>query len=91
MVVLMHAEDIDHPGLRSGELVGIRTVPDDRVREMHGFQVKQYDIPRGCIGIYYPEANALITLWHHAEHSKVPAAKSVPVWLFRSAERLAFR
>jgi molybdopterin-dependent oxidoreductase alpha subunit len=91
MVVLMNAEDIDRLNFRRGELVGIRTVADDRVREMHGFQVMPYDIPRGCVGTYYPEANALIPLWHHAERSKVPAAKSIPVRLFRSDERSAFR
>ena len=32
---------------------------------------------------YYPECNVLIPLWHYAEGSKVPAAKSVPVRLFK--------
>lgn len=36
-------------------------------------------IPHGCCGAYYPECNALIPLSHHAEGSKTPAAKSVPV------------
>ena len=31
-----------------------------------------------CAG-YYPECNPLVPLWHHAEGSKVPAAKSIPV------------
>ena len=63
-----------------GETVGIATATYDRVtREMTGFRVTAYDIPAGCIGAYYPEANALIPLWHHVEGSKVPAAKSVPV------------
>ena len=48
-------------------------------REVTGFRVHTYDIPNGCIGGYYPECNPLIPLWHHAERSKVPAAKSVPV------------
>ena len=38
-----------------------------------------YDIPRRSIAGYYPECNGLIPLWHYAEGSKVPAAKSVPV------------
>ena len=28
---------------------------------------------------YYPECNPLLPLWHHAEGSHVPAAKSIPV------------
>jgi anaerobic selenocysteine-containing dehydrogenase len=41
--------------------------------------VTPYDIPRGCLGAYYPEANVLIPVEHHAEESHVPAGKSVPV------------
>lgn len=86
MVVLMSADDIEALGLREGELVGLRTVShDDVVREMTGFRVTGYDIPAGCVGTYYPETNALIPLWHHAERSKVPAAKSVPVRVFKVA------
>jgi molybdopterin-dependent oxidoreductase alpha subunit len=91
MVVLMNTADIERLGLRSGETVAIRTVADDRVREMHGFVVTEYDVPAGCIGTYYPEANALIPLWHHAKRSKVPAAKSIPVTVFRSEAGSAFR
>jgi len=42
-----------------------------------------YDIPAGCVGAYYPEANALIPLYQHAERSFVPAAKSVPVRMLK--------
>jgi hypothetical protein len=34
---------------------------------------------------YYPECNPLIPLYHHAKKSLVPAAKSIPVRLRRSA------
>ncbi|ATY30885.1 hypothetical protein [Sphingomonas psychrotolerans] len=44
-----------------------------------GLIVAPYDIPRGCLGAYYPEANVLMPVEHHAEQSHVPAAKSVPV------------
>ncbi len=84
MVVLMNRNDIDRLGLDEGMDVMIATAADDRDRRMSGFRVVQYDIPDGCIGTYYPEANALIPLWHHAARSKVPAAKSVPVRVFRS-------
>jgi molybdopterin-dependent oxidoreductase alpha subunit len=86
MVVLMSPADITTLGLRDGEMVGLRTVSDDGVnREMTGFRVTEYNIPAGNIGTYYPETNALIPLWHHAERSKVPAAKSVPVRVFKPA------
>ena len=91
MVVLLNRDDVDRLRLKSGELVGIRTMANDRIREMHGFRVTPYDIPPGCIGTYYPEANALIPLWHHAERSKVPAAKSIPVTVFRTNEISLFK
>jgi molybdopterin-dependent oxidoreductase alpha subunit len=84
MVVLMSPDDISALGLQEGEMVGLRTVAHDGVtREMTGFRVTSYNIPAGNIGTYYPETNALIPLWHHAERSKVPAAKSVPVRVFK--------
>ena len=86
MVVLMNRGDIDRLGLEEGELVGMQTVADDHVdRRMHGFKVVPYDIPAGCVGAYYPEANALIPLYQHAERSFVPAAKSVPVRMLKPA------
>ncbi|ABD86764.1 FdhF/YdeP family oxidoreductase [Rhodopseudomonas palustris] len=79
-VVLMHRNDIDRFSLREGDVITLQTVVDDGVeREVGGLRVVAYDIPEGCIGGYYPECNPLIPLWHHAEKSKVPAAKSIPV------------
>jgi molybdopterin-dependent oxidoreductase alpha subunit len=80
MVVLMHSNDIDRLGLHEGDFVKLVTATDDGVhRAVDGFRVTPYDIPEGCIAGYYPECNPLIPLWHHAEKSKVPAAKSIPV------------
>ena len=90
MVVLMHQADITRLGFHEGMLVEIATVSGDGVdRRMAGFRVTRYDIPPGCIGTYYPEANALIPLWHHAKESKVPAAKSIPVRLTAPAQAMA--
>jgi molybdopterin-dependent oxidoreductase alpha subunit len=84
MVVLMSKVDIARLDLAEGELVGLSTAVDDGVpREMTGFRVTAYDIPAGNIGTYYPETNALIPLWHHAARSQVPAAKNIPVRLFK--------
>ena len=80
MVVLMNRNDIDRLGLKEGEAVNLRTSSTDNIeRVMSGFRVTPYNIPNGCIGTYYPEANALLPVWHYAEGSKTPAAKSVPV------------
>jgi hypothetical protein len=79
-VVLMHRNDIDRLGLKEGEMVALTTAVDDGIeRRVEGLRVVAYDIPEGCIASYYPECNPLLPLWHHAEKSKVPAAKSIPV------------
>jgi molybdopterin-dependent oxidoreductase alpha subunit len=82
MVLMMNRKDIDRLGLHADDMVGLETAVDDGVhRAVNGFRIVAYDIPEGCIGGYYPECNPLIPLWHHAEKSKVPAAKSIPVRL----------
>jgi molybdopterin-dependent oxidoreductase alpha subunit len=79
-VVLMNIKDVARLGLAESQEVTLATVSDDGVdRRLGGLTVVAYNIPEGCIGTYYPEANVLIPLWHHAKRSKVPAAKSVPV------------
>ncbi|HWE79146.1 MAG TPA: FdhF/YdeP family oxidoreductase [Pseudolabrys sp.] len=85
-VLMMHRNDIDRFGLKVDDIVGLATAVDDGVdRKVDGFRVVAYDIPEGCIGGYYPECNPLIPLWHHAEGSKVPAAKSIPVRILAQA------
>ncbi|GHC72472.1 FdhF/YdeP family oxidoreductase [Limoniibacter endophyticus] len=82
MVVFLNGEDMARLGIAEGELIGMESAADDGVeRRMRGFRATRYNIPRGSCGAYYPEANALIPLWQHAERSQVPAAKSVPVRL----------
>jgi len=79
-IVFLHRNDVDRFGLKEGEMVGLTTAVDDGVeRSVEGLRVVAYDIPEGCIARYYPECNPLLPLWHHAEKSKTPAAKSIPV------------
>jgi molybdopterin-dependent oxidoreductase alpha subunit len=79
-VVFVGAEEMRRLGLRPDQYVTLETVADDgRQRRVGGLRVVPYNLPPGCIAAYYPECNPLIPLWHHAERSQVPAAKSVPV------------
>ncbi|MET4186084.1 molybdopterin-dependent oxidoreductase alpha subunit [Bradyrhizobium sp. JR7.2] len=83
-VVLMNPADMEDDGLKSGDTVTLVTEAGDGVeRSLSELQVVPYDIPRKSLAGYYPECNGLIPLWHYAEGSKVPAAKSVPVRLFQ--------
>ncbi|MFL9919634.1 FdhF/YdeP family oxidoreductase [Paraburkholderia fungorum] len=85
-VLLMHQDDLVRLGFAEGDAVCISTVSNDGVtREVDGMRVHAFDIPRGCIMGYYPECNRLIPLSHHAKSSQVPASKSIPVRLRKSA------
>jgi anaerobic selenocysteine-containing dehydrogenase len=80
MIVMMNTLDMQRLSIQNGEIVAMETEANDGVhRRMEGFEVINYNIPTGCVGAYYPECNALIPLWQHADESKVPAAKSVPI------------
>jgi molybdopterin-dependent oxidoreductase alpha subunit len=80
MVVMINREDRLRIGIAEGGSLRLTTAVDDGItRTMGGFQAIDYDIPKGTVAAYYPECNPLIPLWHYAEESKTPAAKSVPV------------
>ncbi|TWI57568.1 molybdopterin-dependent oxidoreductase alpha subunit [Pseudomonas duriflava] len=79
-VILMNRHDMTQLGLEEGDQIQAITVVEDGVhREVGPLRVTPYNIPEGCCAGYYPECNPLIPLWHHAERSKVPAAKSIPI------------
>jgi molybdopterin-dependent oxidoreductase alpha subunit len=79
-VLFMHPEDMHGAGVTEGQIVALESdAGDGKARRREGLIVTPYEIPRGCLGAYYPEANVLMPVEHHAEQSHVPAAKSVPV------------
>jgi molybdopterin-dependent oxidoreductase alpha subunit len=85
-VLLMNRADMERLGVVEGALVDVSTVSNmstasDAERTVTGLRATPYDIPAGCAAGYYPECNPLIPLSHHAEKSKVPAAKAIPVRL----------
>jgi molybdopterin-dependent oxidoreductase alpha subunit len=85
-VVMMNKDDIAQQGLREGQLVKLVSDAGDGIaREVGGLSVVAFDLPRGCIGGYYPECNPLIPLSHHTLFSMLPAAKSVPVRIVAEA------
>jgi len=80
MVVLMNKADIEEHGLKDGDEIDLLGAAGDAVpRAVRGLRVVTYDVPQGSCAGYYPECNPLLPLWHHAEGSHVPAAKSIPV------------
>lgn len=85
-VVFANKHDLDMLGLKAGEWVDMTSVWDDDVeRRAEGFLLVEYDIPRGCLGSYYPETNSLVPLESYAIKARTPTSKSIPVLLERSA------
>jgi molybdopterin-dependent oxidoreductase alpha subunit len=81
-ILFMNAADIERLGLAEADIISLRSAADDGIeRRKDGLRIVPYAIPAGCVGGYYPELNVLVPLWHHAEGSKVPASKSVPVFI----------
>jgi molybdopterin-dependent oxidoreductase alpha subunit len=79
-VLFINTDDMIRQGLVEGQIVALESDAGDGIqRRREGLIVTPYDIPPGCLGAYYPEANILMPVGHHAEESHVPAAKSVPV------------
>ncbi len=90
MVVLMHESDMERLGISDGELVDLIGASGDGIeRFVRGFRATRYDVPPGSCAGYYPECNPLLPLWHHAERSHVPAAKSIPVRLQKIQAQVA--
>ena len=48
------------------------------------FLVVPYDLPEGCLGSFFPEANVLVPIDRFARISLTPASKSIEVSLQRS-------
>jgi molybdopterin-dependent oxidoreductase alpha subunit len=85
-VVFINKEDLAMLGFAAGDWVDMTSVWDDGVeRRADRFLLVEYDIPRGCLGAYYPETNSLVPLGSIGHGSRTPTFKSVPVLLKPSA------
>jgi molybdopterin-dependent oxidoreductase alpha subunit len=78
-VVLMNREDLAEAGLQKGQIVNLLGSHQGQERIARRFIVVPYDIPRGCVATYFPEANVLVPVNAYARQSKTPISKSVPV------------
>ncbi|WP_050479638.1 FdhF/YdeP family oxidoreductase [Herbaspirillum rhizosphaerae] len=85
-VIFINKQDLQVLGLKDGEWVDVVSVWDDGIeRRADGFLLVEYDIPRGCLGSYYPETNPLVPLESFADKARTPTSKSIPVLLHRAA------
>ncbi|MBX3298928.1 MAG: FdhF/YdeP family oxidoreductase [Acidobacteria bacterium] len=84
-VIFMNEADIAERFLAAGDLVDITSYFDDGERQVQGFAVVPYEIPKGCTAAYFPEANPLVPLKSHAKRSFTPTSKCIVVSVSRSA------
>jgi molybdopterin-dependent oxidoreductase alpha subunit len=88
-VIFVNAADLAERGLEHGDLVDIEAVAEqdhsDHPRIIRNFVAVAFDISRGSVAAYYPEANGLVALANYDKRSGTPSYKSVPVVLRRAA------
>jgi len=80
-VILMNVDDMAEQKLQDEDMVNIHNNYGGRERVAQSFKVVPYDIPRGCVATYFPEANVLVPIDKFAKKSLTPASKSVVVSL----------
>jgi anaerobic selenocysteine-containing dehydrogenase len=87
-VVFMNEQDLADNNLEHGDVIDIQTaLPSFEHLQLNGFTAVAYDIARGSVAAYYPEANCLVPLSYQDKQSGTPAYKSVPVRITRRSSR----
>ena len=76
-VVFMNSQDMLEIEISEKQCVNLVCREDGEERRVRNFRVISYEIPRGCIATYFPEANPLVPLSKNAIKSHTPASKSI--------------
>ena len=84
-VLFMHPDDMRERGLTAESPVTITSRHCGVERQARRFRVVPYDVPRGCVAAYFPEANVLVPHDRVAAGSNTPASKSIAVTVGRSS------
>ena len=78
-IVMMNPFDSKERLLRTGDIVDLISNFNGELRKSEKWYIVEYDIPKGNIATYFPEANELIPLQSTARGSNTPTSKSVIV------------
>ena len=78
-VLFMHEQDMADRGLRAQDLIDITSHYAGSRRTVEKFLAVPYDIPRGNVAAYFPEANPLVPIGSVAKVSNTPTSKYVVV------------
>ena len=84
-IVMMNEVDMSRMGVTGGDEVDITSHWGDREIHSERWKVVPYDIPRGNLCSYFPEANVLVPLESTAEGSNTPTSKWIEVSLSPSS------
>ena len=78
-VVLMNKSDMEENSWEEFDEVSITSEFEQKEVTSDRWRVVEYDIPRGNVATYFPEANVLVPLNSVADRSNTPTSKSVIV------------
>ncbi|MFM0237269.1 FdhF/YdeP family oxidoreductase [Paraburkholderia phytofirmans] len=84
-VLFMNQDDMAEQGIEHGDLVDIETLTSGRPLKLKNITAIIYNIAKGSVAAYYPEANVLVPLDYIDKESGTPSYKSVPVRVERVA------
>lgn len=82
-VLLMNAKDLEDLNLKNGDAVDVTSEYEGVQRTIHNFKVVSYDIPKRCIGAYFPEANPLVPVDLINPETHTPVSKNIVVRINR--------
>ncbi|RMF00849.1 MAG: hypothetical protein D6772_05720, partial [Bacteroidetes bacterium] len=82
-VVLMNEQDMAEAQLKVRDVVHLVSHYKGEKRIARSFLVVPFDLPRGCVATYFPEANVLVPINSYADGSKTPTSKWVEVSIER--------
>jgi molybdopterin-dependent oxidoreductase alpha subunit len=78
-VLFMNAQDMAERGLKAKDLIDITSHFKGEQRTVEKFVAVPYDIPKGNVAAYFPEANPLVPVSSVAKTSNTPTSKYVVV------------
>lgn len=83
-VLLMNKEDMAAEGLKHLDVVHLTGMFKGEKRHARNFKIIEFDIAKGCLATYFPEANVLVPIDSVAERSNTPVSKFIEVKLNRT-------
>jgi len=84
-VLFMNPADMAARGIKAQELVDITSHYQGEERRVEKFVAVPYDIPKGNVSAYFPEANPLVPIGSVAKISNTPTSKYVVVTVVPTA------